>query len=69
MKKYLAELAGTMVLVLLGCGAAVSLGCDNGAPATSGCHINPAINYVIYQCIGGELAAGVWKVIEPENKK
>lgn len=71
MKKYLAELAGTMVLVLLGCGAAVSLGCDNGAPATvvgtamtfglavvamaytiggiSGCHINPAINYVIYQ--------------------
>lgn len=31
MKKYLAELAGTMVLVLLGCGAAVSLGCDNGA--------------------------------------
>lgn len=34
MKKYLAELAGTMVLVLLGCGAAVSLGCDNGAPAT-----------------------------------
>lgn len=78
MKKYLAELAGTMVLVLLGCGAAVSLGCDNGALATvvgtamtfglavvamaytiggiSGCHINPAINYVIYQvhrwCVG-----------------
>lgn len=41
MKKYLAELAGTMVLVLLGCGAA----------------------------IGGALAAGVWKVIEPENNK
>lgn len=91
MKKYLAEFAGTMVLVLLGCGAAVSLGCDNGTPATvvgtamtfglavvamaytiggiSGCHINQAINYVIYQCIGGALAAGVWKVIEPENKK
>lgn len=34
MKKYLAELFGTMVLVLMGCGAAVSLGCDNGAPAT-----------------------------------
>ena len=28
MKKYLAEMIGTMVLVLIGCGAAVSLGCD-----------------------------------------
>ena len=97
MKKYLAEIVGTMVLVLMGCGAAVSLGCDNGAPATvvgtamafglavvamaytiggiSGCHINPAItlgcflsgrmsgkdaiNYVIYQCIGGVLGAAI----------
>lgn len=33
MKKYLAECLGTMVLVLMGCGAAVSLGCsvDNAA--------------------------------------
>ena len=28
MKKYLAEMFGTMVLVLMGCGVAVSLGCD-----------------------------------------
>lgn len=28
MKKYLAEMVGTMVLVLMGCGTAVSLGCD-----------------------------------------
>ena len=28
MKKYLAEMMGTMVLVLMGCGAAVSLGCN-----------------------------------------
>jgi len=34
MKKYLAEMIGTMVLVLMGCGAAVSLGCDNGDPET-----------------------------------
>ncbi len=34
MKKYLAELVGTMVLVLMGCGAAVSLGCDNGNVAS-----------------------------------
>lgn len=27
-KAYLAEMVGTMVLVLMGCGAAVSLGCD-----------------------------------------
>lgn len=27
MKKYLAEMVGTMVLVFMGCGAAVSLGC------------------------------------------
>jgi len=31
MKKYLAEMVGTMVLVLMGCGSAVFLGCD--APA------------------------------------
>ncbi len=29
MKKYLAEMVGTMVLVLMGCGVAVSLGCDS----------------------------------------
>lgn len=28
MKKYLAEMVGTMVLVFMGCGAAVSLGCN-----------------------------------------
>ena len=27
MKKYLAEMVGTMVLVLMGCGTAVSLNC------------------------------------------
>jgi len=38
MKKYLAEMVGTMVLVLMGCGVAVSLGCDPVAniPATVG---------------------------------
>lgn len=34
MKKYLAEMVGTFVLTLLGCGAAVSLGCTNGDPET-----------------------------------
>ncbi|MCH5221281.1 MAG: MIP family channel protein [Muribaculaceae bacterium] len=34
MKKYLAEMLGTMVLVLMGCGVAVSLGCDVAAPST-----------------------------------
>lgn len=34
MKKYLAEMVGTMVLVLMGCGAAVSLGCNISDPET-----------------------------------
>src|SRR3712207_33545 len=34
MKKYLAEMFGTMVLVLMGCGVAVGLGCNNGDPET-----------------------------------
>ena len=34
MKKYFAEMVGTMVLVLMGCGAAVSLGCDVHAAGT-----------------------------------
>lgn len=34
MKKYLAEMVGTMVLVLMGCGAAVSLSCNPTEPAT-----------------------------------
>lgn len=33
MKKYLAEMLGTMVLVLMGCGVAVSLGCTSNEPA------------------------------------
>ena len=38
MKKYLAEMVGTMVLVLMGSGVAVSLGCDpvNNIPAVVG---------------------------------
>ena len=34
MKKYLAEMFGAMVLVLMGCGTAVSLGCNNADPET-----------------------------------
>lgn len=38
MKKYLAEMFGTMVLVLMGCGVAVSLGCNpiDNIPAVVG---------------------------------
>ena len=34
MKKYLVEMFGTMVLVLMGCGVAVSLSCNYAEPAT-----------------------------------
>ncbi|MCF0178043.1 MAG: MIP family channel protein [Bacteroidales bacterium] len=36
MKKYLAEMIGTMVLVLMGCGAAVSLNCGHDAASVVG---------------------------------
>lgn len=35
MKKYLAEMVGTMVLVLMGCGVAVALGCDSTVGANT----------------------------------
>lgn len=59
MKKYIAEGVGTMLLVLIGCGAAMFAGADVLAIATafgltvtalaytigniSGCHVNPAV--------------------------
>ena len=35
MKKYLAEMIGTMVLVLMGCGVAVSLNCSSDCADTA----------------------------------
>lgn len=56
MKKYLAEMIGTMVLVLMGCGVAVSLGCDpvNNIPAVVGtaCAFGLAVVAMAYT-IGG----------------
>jgi len=97
MKKYLAEAIGTMVLVLMWCGAATIAGATNtGAIGRlgvalafglavlimvyaiwpiSGCHINPAITfamrinkkiwwkdaiwYVVAQCVGALIGAGI----------
>jgi aquaporin Z len=99
-KKYLAEMIGTLVLVLMGCGSAVIAGVNFGASVSgngivgislafglavlvmvyaiggiSGCHINPAISismlaagklgvrdtvaYVVSQCIGAVIGAGL----------
>jgi len=55
MKKYLAEMVGTFVLTLLGCGAAVSLGCDNVDPETvigTSCAFGLAVVAMAY-AIGG----------------
>lgn len=59
-KKYVAEIIGTMVLVTFGCGVAIFTGCDPVATSlafglvivamaysignVSGCHVNPAVS-------------------------
>jgi aquaporin Z len=96
-KKYLAELLGTFVLVFMGVGSAVFISSNYfsyvgfvgvafafglsllvmvyAIGGISGCHINPAVSismlvagkmkakdtlmYIIFQCIGGVLGAGV----------
>lgn len=45
MKKYLAEMVGTFVLTFLGCGAAVSLGCNTGVVAGTPAVIGTAIAF------------------------
>jgi aquaporin Z len=97
MKKYTAEMIGTLALVLIGCGSAVIAGKYIGyygiafafgltvlamvyaIGSISGCHINPAITvamwvagkikgkdaigYVIAQCVGGIIGAGIlWAI-------
>ena len=97
MRKYSAELIGTLVLVLMGCGSAVIAGKFIGFAGISaafglsvlvmvytignisGCHINPAITiamlvaqkikgkdaifYIIAQCIGAIMGAGIlWAI-------
>jgi aquaporin Z len=96
-KKYIAEMLGTFVLVLLGCGSAVIAGTQIGyygisfafglsllamvyaIGSISGCHINPAVTlsmlvrrkigvkdagaYIVFQCIGAVVAAGVLALI------
>ena len=45
MKKYLAEAVGTMVLVLMGCGTAVSLGCTSNDPALASTVVGTAMAF------------------------
>jgi aquaporin Z len=101
MKKYIAELIGTLALVLIGCGSAVIAGKFIGFSGIafafgltvlamvyaigniSGCHINPAVTiamlvagkikgkdtvwYIIAQCIGGIIGAGILWAIASGN--
>ena len=45
MKKYLAEMVGTMVLVLMGCGTAVSLGCTSNDPVLAATVVGTALAF------------------------
>ncbi|MBQ3175944.1 MAG: MIP family channel protein [Bacteroidales bacterium] len=45
MKKYLAEMVGTMVLVLMGCGTAVSLGCTSNDPLLASTVVGTAVAF------------------------
>ena len=45
MKKYLAEAVGTMVLVLMGCGTAVSLGCTSNDPQLAATVVGTALAF------------------------
>ena len=45
MKKYLAEMVGTMVLVLMGCGTAVSLGCTSNDPILASTVVGTALAF------------------------
>ena len=101
LKKYLAEMIGTFVLVLMGCGSAVLAGSFIGnvgiafafglavlamvyaIGSISGCHINPAVTvsmlaagkirvkaavaYIVVQCLGGTLGAGLLFLIALGN--
>jgi aquaporin Z len=101
LKKYTAEMIGTLVLVFIGCGSAVIAGGHisytgisfafglsvlamvYAIGSISGCHINPAITiamlvagkikgkdaifYIIAQCIGAIMGAGILWAIASEN--
>ncbi len=45
MRKYLAEAVGTMVLVLMGCGAAVSLSCTSNNPELAATVVGTALAF------------------------
>ena len=69
MKKFLAEMFGTMVLVLMGCGTAVSLncGCDTASVVGTACAFGLAVVAMAYT-VGGvsgchinpAITLGVW---------
>lgn len=68
MKKYLAEMVGTMVLVLMGCGSAVFLGCSAPAEILSVAFAFGLSVVAMAYCIGGisgchvnpAITLGVW---------
>ena len=62
MKKYLAEMVGTMVLVLMGCGTSVNPARSIGpAVLAGGKALSDLWIFIVAPFVGAALAAGVWK--------
>lgn len=62
MKKYFAEMVGTFVLTLLGCGTAMFLGCNTPAGV-----VGTAVAFGLAVVAMAYLAACVWKCFACEK--
>lgn len=75
LKKYFAELIGTMTLVVLGCGAAIATQCGRYpgslGPAlfAGGAALKNLWVFLVAPLVGGAIAAGVHRYLGVEEKK
>lgn len=68
MKKYLAEMLGTVILVLMVCGTAVSLSCGVDTASVVGTSLAFGLS-VVAPFVGATLSALVWKALSCDCSK